>query len=80
VGVMMKLSTFYILFTKGIFLELERNTYYFLLLLCFEIFALLLSFRTNIAFDFLHALLWNVEKTEEKFWQAWRKNKNLGAP
>jgi hypothetical protein len=46
---------------------------------CFEIFALLLSFCRDIAFDFLHVLLWDEKQTEGKFWQAWRKNENLGA-
>jgi hypothetical protein len=44
-GVMMRwLAFFYILFTKGIFRELERNTHDFFALLCFEIFALPLFF------------------------------------
>ncbi len=44
VGMMMRWLAFYMLFTKGIFRELERNTHDFFALLCFEIFALLLSF------------------------------------
>jgi hypothetical protein len=69
---MMRWLTFYILFTKGIFRELERNTYDFLL--CFALRFLLYSFPfcTDIAFDFLH---WKMEQTEKKFWQAW---KNFG--
>jgi hypothetical protein len=59
-------------FYKGIFRELERNTHDFLI--CFALRFLPYSFHfcTDVTLDFLHAFLWTMKQTEEKFWQAWK--------
>ena len=70
------MNNLFTFFLQRNFQELEGYTYCFLLLLCFEIFALLLSFCTNIAFDFLHVLLrgmWN--KLKESFGRLGEKTK-----
>jgi hypothetical protein len=79
VGVMMKWSAFYILFTKE-FSESLRGTH-ITSCLCFALRSLLYSF---LSVGILHltscmSCFGNVEQTEGMFWQAWRKNENLAA-